>query len=147
MTDPGHPSTGLPAMARIWLGGRAEEVRRQLGGLLPPVARPPTGWLDAILVAPRDVEEWAYFLGKHAPRLRPTGQAWLVGASPPCWNERDAQSAAARCGLSPVRRTHPAPGLVADVFEVAPGAAGPVEALRAGVIGRSDETAHRQKGK
>lgn len=110
----------LVPSARVWLGGHAEAVRRRLTELLPALEKPATGPVDALLVTPRDADEWAYFLGKHRHRLTPDGRAWLVGEDPPAWTDDDARHAAARCGMAFVRRVQPAPGLLADGFAPQP---------------------------
>ena len=121
MSVRGVCSLGLAPTARVWLGGRAEEVRHRLGGLLPLVLRPAVGPLDALLITPREVDEWAYFLGKHASRLWPRGRAWLIAESPVPWDDDASRAAAAGCGLRFVVREEPWPGLIADGFAAGAG--------------------------
>lgn len=69
--------------SRVWLGGHNVACRIRLEPLLASCQRPPTGVLDAALIAPRSSDEAVYFAAKLQPRLVSGGLIWIVFAEPP----------------------------------------------------------------
>lgn len=83
-------ATACAIYARIWLGGHNVAARAILEPLVAAAQRPPTGPLDAAIIAPQSADEAIYFAKKLAPRLRPSGALYIVQS------ENDSNSAESR---------------------------------------------------
>ena len=63
---------------RVWVGGHDRVVKRALVSALTDTVSPPTGKLDAALVAADSIDEAAYFARKVWPRLEAGGSLCLI---------------------------------------------------------------------
>lgn len=63
---------------RVWVGGHDRVVKRALVSVLTDTVSPPTGKLDAALVAADSIDEAVYFARKVWPRLEADGALCLI---------------------------------------------------------------------
>ena len=69
---------GITSQTRVWLGGHARDAKRFVESKIMGVARPPRGFIDVALIAPKSVDEFAYFAAKLRRRLSVGGSIWLI---------------------------------------------------------------------
>ena len=68
--------------ARVWLGGHNLHARRKVEKYLAGTVRPPTGPIDAALIAPKTVDEALYFACKLRDRVVAKGILWIIIPNP-----------------------------------------------------------------
>ena len=69
---------GITLQTRVWLGGHALDAKRVVESKIVGVPRPPSGPIDVALIAPKSVDEFAYFAAKLCRRLSVGGSIWLI---------------------------------------------------------------------
>ena len=68
--------------ARVWLGGHDLHTRRIVEKHLAGAVRPPTGPIDAALIAPKTDDEALYFACKLRNRVVARGILWIIIPNP-----------------------------------------------------------------
>lgn len=67
---------------RVWLGGHDIHTRRIIEKYLAGALRPPTGPIDAALIAPKILDEALYFACKLRDRVVAKGIFWIIIPNP-----------------------------------------------------------------
>jgi len=73
---------GIRPGLRVWVGGHGLAAKQEIEKHLEGTERPPTGPLDAALIAPLTTDEALYFAGKLRPRLERGAVVWIVHPTP-----------------------------------------------------------------